>query len=250
MSVPKKWSWARLDFYALFLTTALAFLTPNSARANSYLAGLHKNVGIGVTYYQYHQSTLGEPVRQFYVTAKGSLTYVPLYSRFEFSASAFGSIYQIKHFPISQKTADILGWNGRVGIRTLGSRETPNGFYFTLSAGFYQIQTTVSGNIYGIKKLAGPQGVLSVHNKFKKRPASFSAYIKYAPIGSSITTVLKPSNMLNNREIAGGVSFFISHYMHRPPAYLNIDYSNLNIRIANIPSITARSISTSISIGF
>jgi len=242
MNLRGNWLWPGRLWCVLCLL-ACSILAPSRAFGISYFEGWSGHIGLGGTYLRIHQSTLDQPVRQYYLTAKGGLRYAFPDSIIEFSANAFGSIYHFRHIPSQKARADVLGYNIRGSLRF---SHRPSGWFLRLTGGVYTLQTTVAGQIYGISNLVGPQGIVSIHQKWKKRSETLSFYVKYAPIASKLSQL----NLLYSREAAAGMSVQISNWRHRPPAYLNIDYSSLNIRITGVPAVTVRSMSVGVSLGF
>lgn len=192
---------------------------------------------IGPTYLSYTQTDIPS-ASGLAVTAKVSLIYSFLPSRWDIGASAFISALPLKG-GLPDTTIRFLGVNLRGGYAL---PFLPEPWRLSLLVGAYYTTTFVTGNAYGFKNMAGPQIFPSIRRRLGNGGA-ISGYVKFSPVSDRFNFL-----ELSSREIATGATWSIP--MSGGKAFtLSVDLANIQIQSAQtVIKTTSASLSAGLAL--
>jgi hypothetical protein len=205
------------------------------------------NVGVGMSYVGYNETPTNIKIGQAALTAKGGLSYALIPNRWYIDASTYFNVVPVglNIQPAGTKTARFWGFNLRVGYQVpkhLGPAS------FRLLGGVFAWGMLTAGNAYGLSSLIGPQIFLETTFHLANDDPRLRTYLKYAPIGQSLSDIIG----FSKSEIAAGLSYRLSKKTAKNPISLTADASRVSVKkiqnALNTFSLTSGSLG--LSVGF
>lgn len=198
-------------------------------------------LGAGLTYVNYHEGPQDITLSQFGVTPKAAITYDVVPDFIDLAASAFVTLFSVKHAPSNISFARFLGANMRFGFKV----PTEGYVDWRILTGWYFWTMSTGASPYGIDLLMGPQIFISLKEPLGQGRA-WSAYFKYAPLTRNMSQWKFP-----NREVAIGGGYYMAlrgFFKNWGPT---IDIANIGYQdpiFANV--MTSTSVTLGAQIGF
>ncbi len=194
------------------------------------------SIGLGLTSISYNEEGVA-PYSSLALTAKGSVRYVLVPSKWDLGLSGYLTAIQLS------KTPDVgvrfFGLNARAAY-VLTPDTTP--WRVSIAGGLYYLTMMVEGNAFGFKNLGGPQIYPEARWTFENGNA-LSLYAKYSPVANNFSLT-----SLSNREIATGIAF-IHPLENGHSVSATFDYSNVELDINDV-TISSHTLTFGIGYGF
>ncbi|MCC7442917.1 MAG: hypothetical protein IT285_14890 [Bdellovibrionales bacterium] len=171
------------------------------------------NFGVALTYLAYDETAVDVSLKELMLTLKATGIYHLIPRLLTADVTVFGNIAALASSPQHLPTAQVLGFNGRLGYRLpvdLGGTE-----WFFLGGWYFWAMETVA-DLYGVYPLSGPQVFIQVSH-MPARGISWSAYAKLAVVSDALRLF-----QLENNELSVGGSIGIFRSPRAPRATLDL----------------------------
>ncbi|MGK5086680.1 hypothetical protein WDW86_03925 [Bdellovibrionota bacterium FG-2] len=181
-------------------------------------------VNLGPSYLSYYEAATrvkgATNISEVGLTLKGGGGVKIIPKKVEALANGFITLLPLTSSPSTLPSARFFGINGRLGYMF---NAAPLGLEWSFWSGWYVWGMSVSGNVYGVKFLSGPQVLFQVKDSQPGKRSKL-AYLKLAPIASGARV---PS--LSDREVALGGSFQFNAPGSRWPLLATLDVAQTAI---------------------